>query len=181
MRWTYRLRQFLRQVMAHKAPKDLSLACEVLSGDDLALFEQMSPGDRAHALCVLQALRRQARMPQSMLSSDLERASLLHDVGKTGTRLTAWHRGTATLLQAVAPQWLRRLSTDDAHSWRYPFYVHLSHAEMGAEACRRTGCTPRTIAIVRYHESEIDEIVDAINDPVLRAEILALKETDDVC
>lgn len=181
MRWIYRLFQFRRQVTAHGVPNNAGLASEVLSGDALALFLQMAAGDQIHALCVLDELRRQGELRRQPFSPHVEQAALLHDVGKAGARLTVWHRGTATLLHAVAPEWLERLSTSDAHSWRHPFHVLLDHAVIGAQACQRAGCSPQIVAMVRYHETGVSQLEDAVDDPILRAEILALQKADDVC
>lgn len=180
IRWTYRLRQFLRQVRAISAPDNARLASEVLSGEALVLFERMSAGDQIHALCVLAEMRASSHRLRQPLSPHVEQAALLHDVGKAGVRLTVWHRGTATLLQAIAPEWLERLSIDDAHSWRYPFHVQLHHASIGARLCESAGCSTSVVSMVRFHEASAEELEHAVKEPLLQAEILALQEADDV-
>ena len=171
-RWTYRLGQFARHLSARPGPEERALAASVLEEPLLQLFDAMSPGDRAHALCVLRAIRARGKAFR-----ELEQAALLHDVGKACAQLTPWHRGVVTILTGIAPVWLERLSSADPRSWRYPFHVHTRHSEMGALLCLEAGCSPRTVALVRYHECDPADV----KDPSLCAPLRALQRADDVC
>ena len=170
MRWHYRLRQFFMRVWARMSPPDKELAQSILSEEAYLLFSEMSSGDQSHSLCVLRALRQTAEV-----SPELEQAALLHDVGKAGAGLTLFHRALIVLLEATRVDWLERLAIADSHSWRYPFHVHLSHAEMGAARCARAGCSSRTVMLVRYHEADLD----AVDDASLREQLAALRRADN--
>lgn len=151
---------------------DSGIAQAVLSDAAYELFAKMPPGDRAHGLCVLAALRREGEV-----SPHVEQAALLHDVGKMNGGLTAVHRALIVLLDRANSRWLDRLAIAAPESWRYPFYVHLCHAELGALHCEWAGCAPVAVKLVRYHESDPREI----GDPDLRQYLVALRRADDQC
>jgi hypothetical protein len=150
---------------------DCRLAQQVLANGTYELFTRMAVGDQLHAVKVLRELRRMGH-----ISPDLEQAALLHDVGKSGGRLTLPYRVAIVLLRAMWPGLLRRLAVDDPQSWRYPFAAHLEHAERGARLCWMTGCSPTVVALVRYHDASSP---DAIPEPALAEAVGLLRLADD--
>ncbi len=149
MSWAYRARQFWARMRAASRAIDDRAARRVLPRDALALYVRMSPGDRQHALQVLERLRAEGSWPNSV-----EQAALLHDVGKVGARLTLAHRTLVVLLQALPPASLARLAGDGTPAWRHPFFVQLHHAELGATLCAQAGCPPETVSLVRAHQGD---------------------------
>lgn len=174
MRWGYRIEQFALRIRSGFKPAlvDLETARNMLPEAAYALFAAMPRGDQAHALAVLRALRREGCAPP-----EVEQAALLHDVGKSRRGLTLIHRILIVLLEEVAKESLNRLAASDPSSWRYPFHAHLHHGEMGAQQCETVGCSPLTVALVRYHDSG----PDACGDPILERHLLALQRADDAC
>jgi len=189
MRWGYRFRQFLMRARAGDAPTAHETAQGVLSEAGYALFQEMSLGDQVHALYVLRALGAVGTM-----STDLAQAALLHDVGKSKGHLTLPFRVLIVFLEWVGGGLLERLALAEPTSWRYPFYVHVHHAELGALLCEEAGCSPLMVYLVRYHERPLEDVVD---DPTLSSEssesspdvcdhrtieaLIALKEADESC
>ena len=173
MRWGYRFRQFLMRRKVDDAAVAREIAQRALPGAAYRLFEEMSAGDQIHALCVFRALGR-ARTP----AAELAQAALLHDVGKAAGRLTIPCRAIIVLLEWVGGGLLKRLALAEPTSWRYPFHIHLNHAELGALRCREAGCSPLTVALVRYHELPSE---DAPRDRGLRESLIALKKADESC
>ena len=172
MRWVYRLRQFLLRARPRGPSIDRERARAVLPEGAYRLFEKMSPGDRAHALCVARLLRRRGQ-----ITPEVEQAALLHDVGKVGGGLALPYRGLVVILNRINGHWLDHLAKADPASWRYPFYVHLHHAELGACWCERAGCPALTVALVRHHESALD----SVGDPVLAEKLARLQQADNMC
>ena len=170
MGWRYRLWQFGERLRASVCGVDERPAAAVLSPSALRLFRRMSPGDRQHALQVLERLRAEGQWPNSV-----EQAALLHDVGKSGARLTLVHRAVVVLLPRLSPRALERLAGAGTPSWRHPLYVQLHHAELGAALCAEAGCPPETVALVRSHQS--DECVAL--EPEWRAAGAALHRADE--
>jgi hypothetical protein len=173
MRWLYRARQFGMRLAARYKPLDHQPARDVLSEAAYKLYAEMSPGDQVHALCVLARVQ---SMGQS--SSALEQAALLHDVGKAGSGLTLGHRVLIVLVRWLHGDLLVRLAQAQRGSWRYPFYVHVHHAELGARRCAQVGCSQRTIALVQYHG--LDSLA-RLDDPDLREELGVLQRADNLC
>lgn len=117
------------------------------------LFLRMATRDQRHSLNVLQ--RVQAILPGQ---SDLAAAALLHDVAKTagtGQRIRLHHRVIAVLLEALHPGSVARFGIDQPGSWRYPFYLHYAHPELGACMAEAAGCTPLTAELIRRHQHKL--------------------------
>lgn len=173
MRWLYRSRQFFTRCLARESAIDTAAIRGVLSEPAFQLYQGMSLGDRIHAQNVWMTLK--AGGPSSR---DLEQAALLHDVGKSQANLSLIHRVLIVLIQGAHAPLLERLARDVPGSWRYPFYVHLHHAEIGAMLCADAGCSPLTVALVRYHETR-----SAWPDSPagLRPSLLKLIDADDRC
>lgn len=114
----------------------------------MQLFQAMSPVERRHALAVLRTLEQAGPVEPA-----LAQAALLHDVGKTDGRIQLWHRVLVVLLQACCPGTLARLEVANPSSWRYPFYVELHHAELGALMTARAGADDRVARLIMRHHS----------------------------
>ena len=175
MRGLYRVRQFLRHTLARGASVDLGPAEGVLSGEALALFRRMSPGDQRHGLDVLARLR-----AQGAVVDDLAVAALLHDAGKAlAGRAPLW-RAVMVLLGRRGRGALRRLASARPASWRYPLYVSLHHAALGADLCRQAGCSPTVVRLVRLHDAEPEALVDGVAaEPEFGRHLAALRAADD--
>jgi hypothetical protein len=139
----HRVAQFVAHVRARVDPAEEADARRVLPDAAWQLFARMPVADRRHALDVVARLR--AAGDDDL---DLVIAALLHDVAK-GSRLRLWHRVAGVLLEAVAPSLLRRLASDDAGSWRYPFHLYLHHGSLSADLAEWAGCPPRAVAFMR--------------------------------
>ena len=137
MRSAYRVRQFRDHLWARVPPAERAAAHALLPYGAHVLFDGMPVADQRHALNVVERLR-----VNGMTDPDLLAAALLHDAAK-GSRLRLWHRVVVVLLEAISPRRLERLASAKPNSWRYPFHLHLHHAELSARAARDAGCDPR--------------------------------------
>lgn len=149
MRLSYRARQFWLALVARPAPAALVKMQAVLSPAQMVLFNGMQPGEKAHALQMLEALQSRGET-----NSDLLVAALLHDAGKQRCPLHAWERAVIVLVQAASPSLVRRLgrpSRKGCTGWRKPFIVAAQHAEWGAEMAFQAGASPLTVALIRHH------------------------------
>lgn len=101
--------------LAPAEPSDVDVAevREVLTPSEMRLWAAMQRMDRRHSLMVL-ARRREMSPPTER---DDAAAALLHDVGKSVSRLGAWGRVVATI---VGPR-----------GWRFRLYHR--HDEIGIE------------------------------------------------
>ena len=143
----YRVSQFFRALAAWAPKRELGLLSEYLTPPQVELFQRMPRCDQRHGLDVFYALQRKQHLDHDLLA-----AALLHDVGKSGGRLRLWHRVLIVLIKALWPRLLDRLARDEPRSWRYPFFVHQRHPELGAELAQAAGCSPTTVELIRRHQ-----------------------------
>ncbi len=142
----YRLAQLGWSVRARVSPEDRAWVDLLLSPAERELFHRMPLFDQAHALEVARDLDAEGADPA------LLRAALLHDCGKTlpPRSVPLPYRGLVVLLRAVSPRLLRALARRWGPLW--PIYLHVHHAEIGAQELERLGADPRVVEIVRAHQ-----------------------------
>jgi hypothetical protein len=145
----YRLQQFFWALGARMGPAARAEVETLLTPAQLDLFRRMPRYDQRHSLHVMRTLRAAGhRQP------DLLIAALLHDAAKSTGPLRLWHSVTIVLLKALAPHWLARLAREaEPGNWRYPFYAHRRHAEIGARRAESVGCSRLTVWLVAHHQS----------------------------
>ena len=127
------IRRFFQSIV-DKGPDPVQEAwlLGLLSGAESALYRQMSPADRSHAV-------RSARCPA--LVDDAQRAAAaLHDVGKIQADLGTWARVGATLMGVLFPRGLRG---------RWAEYQ--DHPRLGAEMLREAGSAQLTAVWAAEH------------------------------
>jgi hypothetical protein len=145
----YRARQFWLALRAHPTPKAITNARAVLSSEQMELFSRMQPGEQAHALQMLEALRAKGETDPDLLV-----AALLHDAGKQRCPLRLWERVMIVLVQAGSPALARRwgeVAAAGCKGWRKLFVVAAQHAEWGAELALEAGVSPLVAALIRRH------------------------------
>lgn len=115
--------------------------------EELRLWRTMPGPDRRHAHAV-------ARRVERTLGNEATRpvlaAALLHDVGKTDSRLRTYGRVVATISGAIA-------GPEMAHAWRTRsgftrrVGLYLLHADIGGDQLALAGSDPLTVAWAREH------------------------------
>lgn len=133
--------------MAWVPKRELDLLSEYLTPSQAELFQRMPRCDQRHGLDVFHALRKEQYHDHNLLA-----AALLHDVGKSEGGLRLWHRVLIVLIRALWTRLLDRLARDEPRSWRYPFFVHQRHPELGAELAQAAGSSPITVELIRRHQ-----------------------------
>ncbi|HEX7173635.1 MAG TPA: hypothetical protein VF365_13635 [Candidatus Limnocylindria bacterium] len=146
----HRVGQFVAHVRARVAPDEAALVRRVLPAAAADLFDAMPVADRRHALDVAGRLTAAGHDDPDLLA-----AALLHDAAK-GHRMRLRHRIAGVLLEAFAPDALRRLANPDPRSWRHPFHLYLHHADLSAELATAAGGSPRAAAFIRGDASDVD-------------------------
>jgi len=139
------LRRTFLSVAPSLAKPDDGWAEQHLGPSEYALFERLSPEERAHGVDVARRLRR--LRPDA--SRDVLAAALLHDVGKLGTpQATTWRILAHLLSPSSVPPEPRLGGLAGARQAR----AH--HARYGADLLRGAGASPRVVELVECHHSD---------------------------
>lgn len=128
---------------------DDAWAAARLPGPELDLYDAMDPRDRDHAVRVARSLLR--RHPEA--PSEVVRAALLHDVGKSRRRYQVVERILAHLVRAAPPP--RDPPLDGVRGARQ---VAAHHAAYGAAMIRGAGGDARVAELVARHERPGDDV-----------------------
>lgn len=152
MRILYRLRQFWRIVFVKSDPYELEQVQEILNPEQKALFIQLQPGEKHHAMTMFHRL-----IEQGEKQPDLLVAALLHDVGKLRYRLNPLERAMVVMVHAIMPgqarQWgsLPPNAWEGLPGWRKAFIVAEQHAVWGADMARQAEVSSLTETLIREH------------------------------
>jgi putative nucleotidyltransferase with HDIG domain len=152
LRIAYRARQFVGALVAAVRPVDASAVRVYLSPAETELFLRQDLAVQRHSVTVLTRVR-----GMGCCDTVLEKAALLHDVGKSGGRIRLWHRVAKVLLDTSWAKWSERLASDDPDSWRYPFHVQAHHAALGAKMVRQVGGSSELVALIADHHTAVQE------------------------
>jgi hypothetical protein len=144
----YRLGQGLRALVGRPDDAERAAALAWLPGPARVVFRSWPPAYQCHHLAVFRRL-----WCAGCRDSDVLAAALLHDMGKIDGRrqVGLWQRTLVVLIQGW-PWALERLSEPPAPGWRYGFYLHRHHPEIGAAQAAALGCSPRTVALIAAHQ-----------------------------
>ena len=140
----HRTRQFLGALRARPAdPASLREAMALLTPAQQALLLAQPAREVAHALACC-----------ALLPSDdppVQRAALLHDVGKGKLRLL--DRVLFVLMSSTPPgrTLVRKLAAPTGPAWRKGIFSLLHHADSGARAAAAAGADEETVRLVRHH------------------------------
>lgn len=142
------MRQFFAALRARVLPEEKRVLGDYLRPEEVRLFEAMEVQDQRHSLDVFYDLR-----DSGLADDDLLTAALLHDVGKANVGLGTLHRSIIVLLKVVSPQIIDTIASCDSRNWRYPFWVHRHHGEIGADLLTQAGARARVVELVRRHQN----------------------------
>jgi putative nucleotidyltransferase with HDIG domain len=153
----YRLWQFWQIVRA----KPLTTAAwaevtAVLTLTEQQLFRRFSANDQWHSVRVLRLVRASGSDEPA-----LQKAALLHDVGKTQVRLTLVDRIVIVLGDGLWPGKAADWGTGEARGWRRPFVVKAQHPAWGAEMAAAAGCDALTITLIRRHQDSLADVQES--------------------
>jgi putative nucleotidyltransferase with HDIG domain len=144
----YRVWQFWRTLWDRPSISDLAAARKLLSPELFNLFQQMQLAEQAHALRVFSLVKAGGHHEQALLE-----AALLHDIGKSRFRLSAWERSWIVLGNALFPDRIKAWGNGQPVGWRRSFVVSERHPEWGAEMAAAAGAGELTVKLVREHQT----------------------------
>ena len=139
---------------------DDNFARRYLNSPEYILYAKMDSRDRHHACLVTKTLLN--HHPEA--SSELVRAALLHDVGKSSSRYRPLHRIFVHLYTPtnIPP-------TPRYHGLKGAWQRHLYHSQYGSDLIRRHG-----------GDEKVAELVEKHHNPQGDREAMLLKEVDEL-
>jgi len=167
----YRSWQFWQSLKGSPGENDWQRVKRVLSPEELSLFKQLSMPDLNHSLRVLRTLEADGEG-----DPDLLKAALLHDLGKIKNPLRRWERVFAVLVMAIFPERHLKWGMGEPSGIKRALVVIQKHPEWGADLAEKAGCDPRTVWLIRYHETRLPAGSHSNDDLLL---INKLKEADN--
>jgi hypothetical protein len=145
----HRVAQFWRHTAARIDDRDLARALAVLGPTLLPLFQSLPVNEQRHGLDVLATVDRLESHPDPLL----QRAALLHDLGKGASRFSVLDRSQAVFLRALSPRLLRLyLRIRPGYARRYGVYQ--DHARSGAAHLETLGETELAAVIAEHHDPQ---------------------------
>jgi hypothetical protein len=145
--WANKVRQFRSHVRARVSASERSELAAWLAPAQLELFDAMHVADRRHGLDVVATLR-----ADGVTDPDALVAGLLHDAGKGETGVGP--RVAYSLGQRYGPLFWRAASV--VPGWRAALRRLETHASTSAELAAAAGCSPRTVALIRFQDAPED-------------------------
>jgi len=168
VRILYRLRQFWHTLTSNTISPVSAQVLALLSPQQKALFDQLQPAEKSHALDMARKL-----MEQGEVQSDLLVAAMLHDIGKLHYSLHPIERAMVVMVKAVSPSLAARVGRlpeggwENVPWWRRAFVVADHHAAWGAELARQSGVSPLAEILIREHHHSTSPAVNGIEDSLL--------------
>lgn len=148
----YRVGQFWRYLRpARLSAADLAEVRQTLPPPLADLFARQAPGEQAHSLTVLRAVRRRAPAARA----ELHQAALLHDVGKSRAPLGLLDRVLIVLVRRLWPARAQAWGQGAPRGLRRPFVTAAQHPAWGAELAAQAGAPPLTVALIRRHQTPV--------------------------
>ena len=173
MQAIYRVRQGLNNLSATARPEDAALAARYLTQTEQRFFARMEVADQKHCVGVLKYLLRRGMEDRQLL-----KAALLHDVGKSRSRISVFHRTAAVLLRAIfgeVPSFLTWIGGE--RLWG-PFYVLENHPRLGAVMLAKAGCDERVWRLAELHHVD-PKLLNLTDDAEwMQAALWALRKAD---
>ncbi len=145
----YRIRQFWQSFQRSPGQQDRQFISAILTPAELDLFLGLPIPDQNHSLRVLRTL-----LTQGEDDPDLLKSALLHDLGKMEHPLRRWERIFAVVINSVFPRLVETWGEDPPNGLNRPLAVLQQHPSWGAELAEKTGCSQRTVWLIRNHEME---------------------------
>ena len=122
------------------SPSEQDVVCASLPTSLRALFFAQRREDQRHAFDVLSRV--------GSTEAAIVEAALLHDVGKTASRMGAVQRSLATIAGYLGIPLRRRWAT------------YLDHGRLGADVLEGAGAGPLAVAFARFHPGPVPDGID---------------------
>jgi predicted HD phosphohydrolase len=145
-----RIEQVLLGLRPVPDPAEADVTSRLLNPDTQVLFDRLAIHDRRHLVRVALELER-----TDPGNSDLVLAGLLHDVGKADDagHVRLIDRILKVFLERVSPGMLDWAARPGRSRLRHGMQLAVNHASLGASLAEQSGCSARTVWLIKNHET----------------------------
>ncbi|MZP28539.1 HDIG domain-containing protein [Heliobacterium undosum] len=176
----YRCRQVLQAWQPRFSKEELVWADAFLTPEERAVFLEMAPADRRHALDVAHLCHRASGELSPEAQQLLLKAALLHDMGKRNASIGLVHRILYVLLGS------RPEKSQAFYGWPLlgkPLSVLADHASLGAQEAARRHWTPALVELIRRHHGgcQGERKLTEPEHPEMGKLLSLLQEADNRC
>ena len=145
----YRVWQFWQSLKKPPGIEEWHKVEGILTQPELDLFKCLPVPDQNHCLRVLANLEASGET-----DSDLLKAALLHDIGKTRYPLTRWARVFGVVMEGLFPTAGLEWGKKQPRGIHRPLVVIHQHPSWGADLAEKAGSSHRVVWLIHHHESE---------------------------
>lgn len=148
----YRIHQFWQALFPQIQAEEAAWLEANLGQKALSLFYTQTPADQRHALDVAKSIT----VHKSNLTKEeyqiLFVAALLHDCGKSLTKVRLWHRIFIVLAQRL-PTWAWSFLENSSTPLAVPLTMSTRHADWGAELAAKARLDHEICILIQKHHS----------------------------
>ncbi len=152
-----RCRQLFRALFAKMEPKDHAVVDRYLNEIEKLLFYRMQPAVQKHCVNVAETVSVIAGARPDLDHSLLMKAALLHDIGKSGLKISLtdriWYVLVRKFSSGLAQKLARPGKSPLMSRLRNAFYIHLNHGKIGASMAQNAGLSEELVFFVRNHHN----------------------------
>ena len=155
-----RIRQFWRAINASLDEDDYKYIRSKLTADEQKLFFAMRVYDQRHVLNVVHTALKLSEQYSNVNIDLLEKACLLHDVGRTAKDICLMDKVLAVLLNKFMPSIAKALAKRNGNEHkslgqkrRHALFIYYNHAQIGAAKLNAIGLT-EVANIIKYHHAQ---------------------------
>lgn len=153
---TYRIWQFWQSLKKPPGVEGWQKVEALLTRPELELFKSLPVPDQNHSLRVLTNLETRGET-----DSDLLKAALLHDIGKTRYPLARWERVFAVVVEGLFPALALEWGKKDPWGIHRSLVIIHQHPIWGADLAEKAGSGQKVVWLIRHHEaSDLSEVYD---------------------
>ena len=166
----YRIKQFIWAVTSKFKPIDNDTVKKYLNEDEEKLFNKLSSSEKQHSIRVCkQALSSEKSNNENVNSDKLAKIALLHDIGKSETRLNAIDKSIIVILDKVTRGKIKRYTNKNKK-----IDIYYNHAKKSVKLLKGINKYDREFlqAVGQHHKKD---------NKHCNIYLEIIKESDDKC
>jgi putative nucleotidyltransferase with HDIG domain len=159
----YRIKQFNKAILAKVSEKDKTYVSKILNKDESLLFYKQSRSEQKHCIEVAIDITQECKRRRGINIKRLQKAALLHDVGKITKPLRIYEKSILVILDRLSKGKLKKFTNikkiDVYYNHGYNGYVMLKDIEKDKDLLK---------LVLNHHDvKDFDKEPKEINEELL--------------